>query len=50
MDFPVEEEHEASRFLEELCTEEKLPLDALSLRTMSAEFSSETAPICWCFH
>lgn len=38
VDFPLDREPEAFRYLEELCDAEGLDLDALSLRTMSERF------------
>lgn len=38
VDFPLEREHAAFAFLEDLCRSEGLDLDALALRTMSEVF------------
>ncbi|MCQ0989081.1 nucleotidyltransferase family protein [Jiella marina] len=38
VDFPPEAEHDAFTFVEELCGTLRLPLDALSSRTMSERF------------
>ena len=44
VDFPIEKESAAFTYVETLCSEAKLPLDALSSHTMSDRFMTRNAP------
>ena len=43
VEFPPDHEHDAFTFVEDLCIEHRLPLDALAFRTMSARFLARNA-------
>lgn len=43
VEFPPNHEHDAFTFVEDLCIEHRLPLDALAFRTMSARFLARNA-------